>query len=118
MRATFGDKGALKYSQGRSAGRLRSALGAPVKAAADDPFHDPVVGGRGGAYAYSKIDLPLRRHVQIDGRKNLLLLIVQAGDIRDAAVIRVVLDSAADQDRKVVADLDRRRKIHAEIDQK
>ena len=48
--------------------------------------------------------------------KNLLLLIVQAGDVGDAAVVRVVLNAAGDLLREIVADLHRRRKIDAEID--
>ena len=62
----------------------------------EDAFHDPVIGGGRWPDAHAEVDLPLRRDVQVDGREDLLLLVVQAGDVRDAAVVGVVLDSAGD----------------------
>src|SRR5690242_12966994 len=85
----------------------------PIEAAPEDAFHDPVIGGCSGSYAHAKIDLPLGRHVQIDHRKDLLLLVVQAGDIDDVAIVGVVLKPAADLPGEVVADLDRRRELYA-----
>ena len=38
---------------------LRVSLAAPVKAAADDPFDDPMIGGSRWANADAKVDLPI-----------------------------------------------------------
>src|ERR1700728_1856512 len=85
--------------------RLRTlpALVSPIEAAAENAFHDPVVGGGCRAHAYAKVDLPLRRDIQIDGREELLLLIMQAGNVGDAAVVGVVLKAARDLLGEVVA---------------
>ncbi len=81
----------------RPMGRLLSlVLPAPVETPAEDALDDPVIGRRGWSDADAEIDLPLRRDIEIDRRKDLLLLVVQAGDVRDAAVVSVVLESSAD----------------------
>jgi hypothetical protein len=45
-------------------------LPTPVETAADDAFHDPMVGGGGETDAYAKVDLPDERDVEIDSGKN------------------------------------------------
>ena len=47
--------------------------------------------------------------------KNLLLLIVQAGDVGDAAVVGVVFEAAGDLFGEVVADFRGGRKVEAEF---
>ncbi len=44
------------------------------KATAYDHFQDEVVSGSGQANADAKVELPLWRDIEIDGRKNLMLL--------------------------------------------
>ena len=100
--------------------RLSSSLllvvvfSAPFEAASDDALDDPVVGGRGGADA--EVDLPVWADVEIDGGKQLLLLNMQTGDLRDAAIIGVVFETAGDLLGEVVTDFDGRRKVQAQID--
>ncbi len=55
-------------------------------------FDDPVVGGGGGADAYAEVEFPIGRDVEVDGGEELLLLVVEAGDVADVAVVGVVLE--------------------------
>src|ERR1035438_1865228 len=87
-----------------NAASLLLLLVSPIEAAADDAFYDPVIGGGGGAYADAEVDLPVGREVQIDGGEELLLLIVETGNVGDAAVVGVVLEAAGDLLGEVVAD--------------
>jgi hypothetical protein len=65
---------------------LTFVLPTPVETA-DDAFHDPVVGCGGGTDAYAKVDLTDGLDVEIDSRKRRLLLIMEAGDVRDASIV-------------------------------
>jgi len=61
--------------------------------------------GRGGeADAKAKIDFPFGRQIQIDGGKNLLLLLPRGQKIGGGADGTVILDASGDFFRKVVAD--------------
>ncbi len=66
-------------------------------------------------YANAEIDLPLGRYVEIDGREDLLLLIVEAGDVGDAAVVGVVFDPARNHLGDVPADFDCRCEVESEV---
>ena len=48
-----------------------------IEAVAENHFGDEVVGGAGEAYAYAELDFPLRSEIEIDGRKNLVLLLAE-----------------------------------------
>ena len=48
----------------------------PVEASPEDFFYDQVVGSGGKTSADAKIDLPLRRDVQVGHGKHLLLVVV------------------------------------------
>ena len=48
---------------------------APIETAAENGFHDQVVGGRRGADADADIDLPNGGHIEIGNDEYLLLLI-------------------------------------------
>jgi len=97
MPAAFGRFGARNCLAGfLTTGNLLPLVPSPVEAAADDALDDPVIGGRGWSDAYAEIDLPFRGHVEVDRREELLLLVMQAGDVCDTAVIGVVLKPAAD----------------------
>ncbi len=54
---------------------LVHALGL-AQAPANDHLHQQVVGAARDAHAHPKVELPLRRHIQIYGRHDLLLLLV------------------------------------------
>jgi hypothetical protein len=61
-------------------------VSAPVEAAAEDGFHDQVVGCRGGTNADADVDLPNGGHIEIGDDEDLLLLVVHRRDIADRAV--------------------------------
>ena len=54
---------------------------APVEAPPENALHNQVIGRRGWAHADADVDLPLRRHVQIGDREDLLLLVVQRVEV-------------------------------------
>ena len=90
-------------------------LPSPIEAATDDTFYDPVIGGGGRANAHAEVDLPVGADVEVDGREELLLLIVKAGNVGDAAVVGVVFEAAGDLLCKVVADFCSRREVDAQF---
>src|SRR5260370_2924011 len=47
-----------------------------IKTITDDAFQNQVVGRAGKSYAESEINFPLRREIQVDGGKNLVLLLM------------------------------------------
>src|SRR6185369_2025224 len=77
----------------------------PIKSPTENALDYPVVGRRRCTYADAKVDLPLRRHVEVDDRKHLLLLIMKAEDISQAAVVRVIFDAPCNHLGECVADL-------------
>ncbi len=93
-----------------------SVVVAPVETAAEDAFDDPVVGGCGWSDADAEVDLPFGRDVQVDGREDLLLLVVEAGDVGDAAVVGVVFNASGNDLGEVPADFGGGREVEAEFD--
>ena len=53
------------------------AMMCPVKPAAENAFHNQMIGAGCRADADAEVDFPFGRYVQIDGREKLLLLVVQ-----------------------------------------
>lgn len=72
---------------------------------ANNSFDDEVVCSRGGSNPDTKIDLPLRRNMQVRHREDLLLLIVERVETSQPAVVCVVFDTAADLPGEVVTHL-------------
>src|ERR1700722_18009245 len=66
----------------------------PVEAAPHNSLHDQVIGGRGYSHTYPEVDLPIRRNIQIDRRKKLLLLIVEGVEITQTPIVGIVFESA------------------------
>src|SRR5471030_1098445 len=89
---------------------------APVEAAAEDSFDDEVVGCGGWADADADVDLPLGRDIEVSDGEDLLLLIVQGIKGAEAAVVRIVLEAAADDGREVVANFGARSETEALFD--
>jgi len=87
----------------------------PVKAAAEDAFDDPVIGGCGCAHTDAEVDLPPGTDIEIDAGKYLLLLLVERVGVAQVAVVGVVLDGAVDLFGEVKADRCARRKVEAKI---
>ena len=77
----------------------------PVEVAAQDGFDDQMICGSGGANAYSDVDLPLGRNVQVRHRKDLLLLIVQRIKGTQPPVVRVVFDTTTDLAAEIITSL-------------
>jgi len=69
-----------------------------------------MVGGSGDADAESEVDFPLRRQIQIDGWKDLMLLESRGEEVRGRAYRPVVFDAAGDFLCEVVANFDVGRK--------
>src|ERR1700691_2822372 len=86
---------------------------AQVETAAEYAFDDQVIGGGRGTDTYADVDFPYGRHVQIGHGEDHLLLIVSRVKVPERSVIGVVLDAAAHDAGKVVADLDTRCELHA-----
>src|SRR2546425_6372282 len=87
-----------------------------VEAVPENQLADEMVGRARDADAKAEIDFPLRRNVEVDGRKNLVLLLahwVEAGDRPQRAV---VFQAAGDFLREVVAEFEIRRKLEAAVD--
>src|SRR6202007_2818468 len=49
----------------------------PVEVAAEDGFDDPAIGAGSRTYAYSDVDFPFGRDIEVGDYKDLLLLIVE-----------------------------------------
>jgi hypothetical protein len=67
-----------------------AGLKSEVETIPDDHFRDQVIGGARHANPQAEIDLPFERKVQINGRENLVLLLIQreeSGYRPDRAVI-------------------------------
>src|SRR5882757_5336720 len=77
----------------------------PGKVSPDDRLHDQVVRPRCRSDSDAEVDLPFGGDVQVRDSEDLLLLVVQGIETSDAPVVGVVLYSAADLFRKVIADL-------------
>ena len=71
--------------------------------AAENGFDDPVIGAGGWAYAYSDVDFPFGRDIEVGDYEDLLLLVMERIERAQAAVVRVVFDTATDLAVKVVA---------------
>ena len=82
-------------TQNASARLVDRRVPAPVEAAAEDGFHDQVVGRRGGADADADVDLPDGRYIEVSDEEDLLLLadaqtsggLLVAGELPGATVI-------------------------------
>src|SRR3974390_2557661 len=89
----------MSVSGCRPEGRPRRGLGVtvvpfrPVEAAADDGFGEHVIGAGGYAHANSEIDLPFRRHVQIERRHELLRLQRERIEVTDRTPATVILQT-------------------------
>ena len=83
---------------------LRLRLVGPGETAAHNALNDQVVGGAGDADSDTEVELPVRRKIQIDGGEELLLLVVEAIEIRDRSQSSVVFQPECDLLGKVVAD--------------
>ncbi len=94
----------------RRSSKFCTASMRPGEAAADNAFDDEVIGGSGGAYADTEIELPLRAEVDIDGRKKLLLLVFKRQKIGCRAESAVVFQTTGNFLCDVVAELCIRRK--------
>src|SRR5260370_31256895 len=57
----------------------------------DDPLHHPPVRGRCRANPHPEVHLPRRRHVQVDRRKDLLLLVSQQVEVPRRSIGGVIL---------------------------
>ncbi len=62
--------------------------------AAENGFDDPVVSAGCRTYAYSDVNLPLRRDVEVGDCEDLLLLVMERIEGAQAAVVCVVFDTA------------------------
>src|SRR5580700_4141708 len=77
----------------------------PGKAPPNNAFNDQVVGGPRGADAHAKVELPLRAEIDVDRRKELLLLIFERVEARERTVRRVVFQSARNLLGEIVTEL-------------
>src|SRR5271156_2724664 len=77
-----------------------------IESVTDDCFHDQVIGRASQSDAQAEIDLPLRRQVQIDCGKDLLLLLMDRQKVGGRSEGTVIFQSAGDFWREVVAEFE------------
>src|SRR5882762_9552780 len=65
-----------------------------------------MVRGTCHAHTYSKIDFPLGREIQINGRENLLLLLADGVEACDWTQRAVILDASRDFLGEIIAELE------------
>jgi hypothetical protein len=87
-----------------------------IEAVAEDHFGDQVIGRMRHAHAHAEIDFPVRREIQVNGRKELVLLLAGGKKIRRRADSAVVFEAAGDFLCEVVAELEVRGKRDALTD--
>lgn len=87
--------------------------GLEIEAIAQNHLGDQMIRGVRHADAQSKIHFPFRREVQIDGRKDLLLLLSDGKKIRGGTDRAIVFEPGGDFFREVVANFKIRRKNEA-----
>src|SRR5580692_274608 len=75
-----------------------------IETIAENHFGDEMIGRGGEADSQAEIDFPFGRQVQVDGGKNLLLLLPRGQEIRGWSDGTVVFDASGDFFRKVVTD--------------
>src|SRR5215813_5008212 len=83
----------------------------PTKPAADNGFDDQMVRRARDANADAKIQLPFRRHVQVNRWKDLLLLVRNWIKAANGTQRAIVFNSATDHFGKVVRNFQIRRKF-------
>jgi hypothetical protein len=75
-----------------------------IETIAENHFSDQMIGRGGEADAQAEIDFPFGRQIQVEGGKNLLLLLPCGQEIRGWPDGTVIFDTSSDLLRKVVAD--------------
>lgn len=75
-----------------------------IEAVAEDHFGDQMIGRVRHTHAYAEIHFPVRRKIQVDGRKKLVLLLAGGKEIRRRADGAVILEAAGDFLGEVVAE--------------
>src|SRR2546427_7843766 len=87
-----------------------------IEAIAEDHFGNQMIRRVRYAHTEAEIHFPFRRKVQVDGRKNLVLLLTRGKKIRCGTDGAVVLETTSDFFREVVAEFEIRRKRDSLMD--
>src|SRR5262245_24276481 len=77
----------------------------------DDALDHPALAGVGEAAADAEVQLPVRRYIEVDGRKNHVRLVMCRLEIGDRAGGAVVLDASRDDRRDIPRGLHARLEI-------
>lgn len=91
---------------------MLSAKVLEIEAVAENHLSDQMICGVRHADAQTKIHFPFRGKVQVDGGKELMLLLAYRQEIRCRTNGAVILKAAGDFFCEVVAELEVRRKHH------
>src|SRR5438874_340663 len=86
------------------------------ESAADDTFYDQMVGRASYADSDAKVEFPFWRHIEVNRRKEVLLLLTKRIEAAEIPVIAVILESSGNLLGHVVAELEIRRELHAFAD--
>lgn len=89
-----------------------------VKPIAQNALQDQAVCTAGHSNSNAEIDLPLRRKIQVDSRKDLLFLLCERVETRNRPESAVVFQAPGDFGREVVTELEIRRKLKTLVDAK
>src|SRR6476646_673711 len=106
----------LAVSSQPSPGRCSPVFPSPAESAANDGFNDQVVRRPGDSPADTKVEFPFRRDIQVNGGKELLLLVGYRIKAADRAKRAVVFQSGAEGLGEIVRHFDIGRELKAQVD--
>src|SRR5258708_36940216 len=89
--------------------RLLPKDASEIETVAENHLRNQVIGRTRHANTEPKIDFPLGRKIQVNGRKDLLLLLADGVEARDRAQRSIVFDAASDFFVEIVAEFEIRR---------
>src|SRR5207247_2676922 len=87
-----------------------------IEAIPQDHLGDKMVRAAGHPHTHAEVELPFRREVQVDGRKDLLLLVPQRVEACNRTERAVVFESGGDLGIEIVAELEVGRELESFLD--
>src|SRR6266567_2407572 len=105
----------LTFNYTRSRVRGLAAFRAKRETTANDHLEDQVIGAACHPDAYPKVELPLRRDIEVDGRKDLMLLFALWIKTAQRSERSVIFKAAIDLFRDRVGDFEIRRELKATL---
>src|SRR3981081_329794 len=83
----------------------------PTEAPSDDALYNQMIGGVRYIHPHAEINLPLRRKIKVNHRKDLLRLLRSRAEVRDRPKSSIVFETTGDLLREIKTDFRIRRKF-------